>query len=313
MGMGGDLAYQWLDELRGQQRSAVRARCRGCASVQGQRRRVGRLRSGIAGCSVVLDRHGWHDELDRPRRRDRHARDGYRPSQRARSAVLSSPSVSAPPTAGTRDASPRSRPRSRTSTPPSRRRTPSVRMTTSSPTRTRTCRARSSTSPAARRTPGGSFCRLSACSLTSRAFSASRSAPQGTLKRAQGRRHQRQQRAGYRRQRGRAAWTRLVASRLSTATRFTARTARATATTSRASMQRSPATPVACRRSVARVRPPSRSAVSTAGTTSSRPTRPAMGPRRLAGQPCSQRHDHDRRPLHSCWPPLHGMHREGLS
>ena len=69
------------------------------------------------------------------------------------------------------------------------------------------------------------------------------------------------------------AWMRLVASRPSTATRSTARTARATATTSRASTPASPATPVACRRSVARVRPPSRSAVCTAGTTSSRPTR----------------------------------------
>ncbi len=271
MGMGGDLAYQWLDELRGQQRSAVRARRRGCAPEQGQRRRVGRLRSGIAGRAVVLDRHGRHDELDRPRRRDRHARDGSDPRRERRLRSPSSPSASAPRSAATRAASPRSRPRPRTSTPPSRRRTPWARIDYLVAHSNANVPGKVINVPGCPTNPWW-FVLSVVCFLVD--IPSILGQPVGTvgtlgvLKESPPTPTTLWVSAST----WAAAWTRLVASRPSTATRSTARTARATATTSRASTPASPAIPVACRRSVARARPPSRSADSTAGTTSSRPT-----------------------------------------
>ena len=50
------------------------------------------------------------------------------------------------------------------------------------------------------------------------------------------------------------------------------------------------------------------------GWNNQQPTEPGwLGRWRFARQPRSQRHDVHRRPLHSCWPPVHGVHREGLS
>ena len=134
----------------------------------------------------------------------------------------------------------------------------------------------------------------------------------GHARRPQGSRDRSEQRSGNRRRR--AASTRLVASRPSTAPRSTARTARATATTSRASSPRKPGDP-GCLQKIGCKGPAAKSLCGLHGWNNQQPTqqRPARTTASRHGQPCSQRHDHDRRPLHSCWSPLHGLHREGLS
>ncbi len=79
MGMGGDLAYQWLTNFAAPTTRPFVLVVEGALQNKANGGAWGDSSAGSVGRSVVLDRHGRHDELDRPCRRDRHARDDSGP------------------------------------------------------------------------------------------------------------------------------------------------------------------------------------------------------------------------------------------
>ena len=79
MGMGGDLAYQWLKNFEANNAAPFVLVVEGALQNKDNGGAWGDSAPRIAGRAVVFHRHGRHDELDRPRRRDRHARDGSGP------------------------------------------------------------------------------------------------------------------------------------------------------------------------------------------------------------------------------------------
>ena len=312
MGMGGDLAYQWLTTSRPTtprrscSSSRVRSRTRPTAARGATQRPASRPCRGA--------RSAWTARRTRPALSARSTCPRWsRRSPRAPTAARSSPSASAPPSAATRAASLRSRPPSRTSTPASRRRTPWASTTTSIAHANADVAGKVINVPGCPTNPWW-FVLSVVCLLVD--------IP--SILSAAGRHR------GYARESSRRSpptpTTRWVSASTSAAAWTTTRRLKAVYGNPihgpycpryrnyvKGVYASQPGDP-GCLQKIGCKGPAAKSLCGLHGWNNQQPTNPAGWDYGVSQrQPRSQRHDHDRRPLHSCWPPLHGVHREGLS